>query len=46
MSVCKFCDDALLEEHVINQMRYFDSGLGLLGEQGGEVIHAKFDFLL
>ena len=38
----------LLEEHVVNQMiyQYLGSGLGLLGEQGGELIHAKFNSLL
>ena len=35
----------LLEAHVLDCMRHFGMGLGLLGEQGMESIHAKFNTL-
>ena len=35
----------LLEDHVVPQMTHFRAGLGLFGEQGGELIHAKFNTL-
>ena len=35
----------LLERHVVPSMRRFGVGLGLLGEQGGEGIHAEFNTL-
>ena len=35
----------LLECHVVPSMRRFGVGLGLLGEQGGESIHAEFNLL-
>ena len=36
----------LLEEHIVNQMRYFGSGLGLLGEQGGAVrLQSRLQFI-
>ena len=35
----------LLEDHVVKSMRRFRVGLGLLGEQGGEGLHAKFNEL-
>lgn len=35
----------LLERHVVSSMRRFSVGLGLLGEQGGESIHAEFNSL-
>ena len=35
----------LLEEHAAPQIRHFGCGLGLLGEQGGEALHAAFNEL-
>ena len=35
----------LLEEHAAQQIRHFGCGLGLLGEQGGEALHAAFNEL-
>lgn len=35
----------LLEKHVVPSIRRFGGGLGLLGEQGGESIHAEFNSL-
>ena len=33
----------LLEDHTVDQLRRFRVGLGLLNEQGGELIHAEFN---
>lgn len=35
----------LLESHVVSSTRRFRVGLGLLGEQGGEGLHAEFNSL-
>ena len=35
----------LLESHVVPSMRQFGVGLVMLGKQGGEGIHAKFNLL-
>lgn len=35
----------LLERHVVTSIRRFGVGLGMLGEQGGESIHAEFNDL-
>lgn len=35
----------LLEAHVVPSIRRFGVGLGMLGEQGGESIHAEFNLL-
>ena len=35
----------LLEGHVVSAMRCYGVGLGMLGEQGGESIHAEFNTL-
>ena len=35
----------LLEDHVVEQMAHFQTGLGLYGEQGGEGLHAEFNLL-
>ena len=35
----------LLERHVVPSIRRFGVGLGLLGEQGGESLHAEFNTL-
>ena len=35
----------LLEGHVVSAMRRYGVGLGMLGEQGGESIHAEFNTL-
>ena len=33
----------LLEDHVVEQLRKFKVGFGLLNEQGGELIHTEFN---
>ena len=33
----------LLEDHAVEQLRRFGIGLGLLNEQGGELIHTEFN---
>ncbi len=35
----------LLESHVVPSVKRFGIGLGMLGEQGGESIHAEFNLL-
>ena len=35
----------LLENHVVKSIRRFRVGLGMLGEQGGERLHAKLNEL-
>ena len=35
----------LLESHVVSSIKRFGVGLGMLGEQGGESLHAEFNLL-